>query len=182
MSSFAYGELSSKREEAAPTTSSTTSPPGVSIYVDALAALVPTEVLTLHAFLLSITTKTEVNEAGEIVTTITDPGTLAILFWILLLLSCAFFLVGHLRKGRQYMHKPDLIRMMIPAVAFVLWTMLQKTTAFDAVWPGLGDVPRYAFAVVGAVVLGLVTAFLATKADAAPSPGPAEPQQALSAS
>jgi hypothetical protein len=56
MSTLAYAALTTSREQSAANTS--TSPPGVSTYVDAVAALVPAEVLTLHALILSVTTET----------------------------------------------------------------------------------------------------------------------------
>jgi len=56
MSTLAYAQLTNKRDDAAPGTSETTNAPGVKSYVDALAALVPAEVLTLHALVISATT------------------------------------------------------------------------------------------------------------------------------
>jgi hypothetical protein len=47
--------------------------------------------------------------------------------------------------------------MVIPPLAFVGWTMLQKSTAFDAIAllvpGGISDAPRYAIAVIGAIVI-----------------------------
>ena len=56
MSTIVYGALERKREEALPNTSSSQQPPGLTAYVDALSALVPAEVLALHAALLPLTT------------------------------------------------------------------------------------------------------------------------------
>src|SRR4051794_7364855 len=95
MSTLAYGALTRKREEAAPDQSTTTAPPGVKTYVDALTALVPAEILALHAFIISVTTKTEKNAAGESVTTITDPATLKWVFWALLILSVVLYAGAH---------------------------------------------------------------------------------------
>ncbi len=69
MSTLAYAQLTTTRDVAPPQTSTSTSPPGMKSYVDVLAALVPTEVLTLHGLMLSVTTK--VDKVG---TKITDPG------------------------------------------------------------------------------------------------------------
>ena len=71
MSTIAYAQFTTRREAAAPGTSTSASPPGVKTYVDALAALVPAEVLTLHALILSVTTKVDGN-----VTQITETRTL----------------------------------------------------------------------------------------------------------
>jgi hypothetical protein len=70
-------------------------PPGVTSYVDALSALVPAEVLALHAALLTVTTTTVENPAGEVVTTITEPGALKLVFWGLIVLCFIFYLAGH---------------------------------------------------------------------------------------
>jgi len=61
--------------EAPPGTSTTTSAPGIKTYVDALAALVPAEVLTAHAAILTFTSDT-MDQAGEKVVKITEPVTL----------------------------------------------------------------------------------------------------------
>jgi len=50
MSTLAYQAITKRRDEATPGTSDATSP-GVGKYVDALAALVPAEVLAAHALL-----------------------------------------------------------------------------------------------------------------------------------
>jgi hypothetical protein len=43
--------------------------------------------------------------------------------------------------------------------------MLQRATAFDAVWSTLGDAPRTVIALFGAVLLGVVAGLLANGAD-----------------
>jgi hypothetical protein len=55
--------------------------------------------------------------------------------------------------------------MLIPAFAFIAWTMVQKSTAFDAWFPGADDAPRYFGAIVATVLLGTLAARLATNAD-----------------
>jgi hypothetical protein len=45
--------------------------------------------------------------------------------------------------------------------------MLQKTTAFDAVWPTLSTPARDAIALFGAILLGILATALAYKAPAA---------------
>jgi hypothetical protein len=161
LSTLAYAELTTKRVQATPGTSTTTSPPGVQSYVDAVAALVPAEVLTLHAVILSITTKTALNNDGKSVITITEPCTLRWAFWGLIVLSIALYLVPRFRTLDWF----DVIRAIIPPGAFTAWTMLQRATAFDAVWPTLCDAPRTVVALFAAVVLGAVAAILANSAD-----------------
>ena len=62
-----------------------------------LAALVPSEALGTYAVLLSFTTDTVKNEAGEAVTTVTAPGTLEGVCVALLVLSAVLYIVTHHR-------------------------------------------------------------------------------------
>jgi|SRR5689334_16894630 len=156
MSTLAYARLTTKREEARPGTSSAGAPPGVKSYVDAVAALVPAEVLSLHAVMLSFTTQTK-----DRVVTITQPSALSGAFVGLLVLSVVLYLLPRFRVWDRL----DYLRTCIPPLAFVVWTMLQRATAFDAVYPTLGDVPRTMIALFAAVFLGLLAAMLAYGAD-----------------
>jgi hypothetical protein len=160
MSTVAYANLTTKREQAAPGTSSSQSPPGVRSFVDALAALVPAEVLTLHGLILSFTTKTE-NVAGISTTTITDKGTLSAAFFGLVVLSIVLYAVPRSKTWERM----DFFRASIPPLAFVAWTMLQKATAFDAVVHHLPDGQRSLIALFVAVILGVAAAALANSAD-----------------
>src|SRR2546430_3057407 len=101
MSTLAYAALTMKREEAKPGTSSSISP-GARSYVYVLAALVPAEVLTAHAVLLSFTTMTQKDQIGGTVTTITQPGTLIGVFIALFLLSMVLYVAGHLRHWDRW--------------------------------------------------------------------------------
>jgi hypothetical protein len=158
MSTIAYAALTTTREKSPPNKSTSSSPPGVNTYVDALAALVPAEVLALHGLILSATTKT-VQETTEIV----DPITLRWSFLGLVILSVILYIVPRClaRKWDRW----DFLRMFIPAFAFVGWTMLQRATAFDAVLPSMTEGARTAIALFLGVILGLVAAILAYKAD-----------------
>ncbi len=158
MSTLAYAAFTTSREKAQPGTSGSTQPPGASAVVDALAALVPAEVLTLHALILTATTQT----TGA-TTTITAEGTLYGAFWGLILLSAIIYLGARWRGGK--LDRLDWIRMLIPALAFVGWTMLQRATAFDAFWPGFPDGTRTVIGLFLGVVLGLIAAALAFAAD-----------------
>jgi hypothetical protein len=159
MSTIAYAALTAKREDAQPNTSSTISP-GVRSYVDVFAALVPTEVLAAHAVLLSFTTTTK-TVAGQSVTTITDAGTLQLVFYALLVISAGLYIGVHAKHWDRF----DYLRMLIPPLAFVGWTMLQKSTAFDAVAPGVSMSARFTVAVLGAIVLSGIAGALAYQAD-----------------
>lgn len=171
MSTIAYAQMTNIRDSAAPGTSTTTGAPGVKTYVDAFAALVPAEVLTLHAIVISITTETAHksptnSERVEFVTTILPQavGTLEVTFWILVAMSVALYAVPRYFGGKW--DRFDWIRMLISPLAFVGWTMLQRTTAFDAAFPMVEAVPRTVTALMLGAVLGAISAGLAVKADA----------------
>lgn len=161
MSTLAYGALTRKREEADPKQSTEQEPPGVKTYVDTLAALVPAEVLAAHAVIVEATTNTTKNRAGNDVTTITDPTTLKWVFWALIAVTVLLYFFGHTRERFGPM---DFLRALVPAAAFVLWMVLQKTTAFDAI-ADPSDGARVAIGVIGALVVGAIAAALAVKAD-----------------
>jgi hypothetical protein len=172
MSTIAYAQLTNKRDEAQPGTSTTTSNPGIKSYIDAFAALVPAEVLTLHALIISAATKTDpATAAGAVGTTTTIlPGAVHALtatFWILIALSVILFVVPRYFGGKW--DKFDYVRASIAPLAFVGWTMLQRATAFDAVFPNVSQIDRTVYALILGAVLGGVTAALAAKADAKPS-------------
>jgi hypothetical protein len=156
MSSLLYGTLTRTREAAPPGTTMSDRPPGVNTYVDALAALVPAEVLAVHALVISWATKTE---AGT--TTITAPQQLTFWFWFLIVLAAVLYVAGLRAVPRGW----NLVRMVIPSAAFLGWTMLQPTTAFDAVGAALPADWRWTLGLALAVVLGLVAALLGVVAD-----------------
>lgn len=178
MSTLAYNALTKKRQGSpALNDRNNTSIAGVKQYVDAAAALVPAEVLAFHVFALQLTTKTVESEGtgqvtgkvdekvttakGENVTVITDPGSLKIVFICLVIGAGALYAIGHLSTWE----KADWVRVAIPPVAFVAWTMLQKSTAFDAIAPGVADTSRALIAAGLAVVLGIAARELAFSAD-----------------
>jgi hypothetical protein len=116
---------------------------------------VPADILVFHAFVVGLTTETKKNADGDPVTRITDPG------WLkaMLIIGCVWAIVeywlAHHPVQRTW-DTSDYIRAVIPAAAFVLWTMLQSTTAFDAWFPNFGDPGRTILAALLVVVLGLL--------------------------
>jgi hypothetical protein len=160
VSTVAYGALTRKREEADALRSTTDQPPGLKTYVDALAALLPAEVLTAHAVVISNTTET----AGG-ATRISSPDQLAYFFWVFVLLCPVLFLIGLQRRPKGL----DFLRMVVPSIGFVGWTMLQPTTAFDGVAPEFSPEWRWAFGLTIALVVGIVAALLGMAADKKPA-------------
>lgn len=161
MSTLAYAAFTTSREQATPGTSEAESPPGVKTYVDALAALVPAEVLTLHALMISVTTQTT---DGAVRIGLNDRDTLQAAFAGLIVLSIVLYVAARLMKG-AWDHRLDYFRAAIPPLAFIGWTMLQRATAFDAVGYRLEDGARTVIGLFLAVLLGVAAAALASRAD-----------------
>src|SRR5690348_8858480 len=95
MSTLAYATITRMRGEAPVNTSISTSPPGVQTYIDALAALVPAEVLVIHAVIVQEATDTR-KVAGKTVTTITDPTAMKWMFYAGIGLSMLLYGTGRL--------------------------------------------------------------------------------------
>jgi hypothetical protein len=169
MSTLAYASLTAQREKAPPpllaaAADDGTKPPNVSTYIDAMAALVPAEVLAFHAIMVSVSTK----KAGAI-TQILDVDTLRYTFWTLIALSVLLYLVPHYLTRSAKLERGDFIRMLLPPLAFTAWTMLQRATAFDAIAPAsLPDGARTLIALVLAALVGLAASILAKQAEKQP--------------
>lgn len=216
MSSFLYAQIAQQRKTAAAIAAAPAStdtairsfhkaaegsgedpPPArtasVGGYVEAMAALVPTEVLTLHALILSATTQIiptktigdaaktaiagKMDAVGPVpntITVISDAGSLAIAFWVLALISMALYLVPRLyaawaaakvakTRWRAQMGAADWARAAIPPLAFTAWTMLQRATAFDAACPHLTESQRTVFGLLLAAVVIAAASWLAYK-------------------
>jgi hypothetical protein len=103
--------------------------------VTAVAALIPAEILTAHAVLLVATTSVD-DKVKPAVTEITDRGSLKAGFWVLLVLSVGLYAAGRYKAGHKFDALKDPLLAAVPALAFVAWTALQRTTAFDAVTDG----------------------------------------------
>lgn len=174
MSTVAYAQLTNVREAATPGTSTTTGTPGLKNYVDAFAALVPAEVLTLHALIISRTAESSRvpvapgSKEMKTVTTILPAAadTLELAFWGLVILSILLYVAPRYAGGKW--DKFDWIRVAIAPVAFFGWTRLQQATAFDAAFPKMDPFARAVAALFLGAILGGVTAMLAMKADVKP--------------
>jgi len=174
MSSVVSGALATRREESDSGTSTSEQPPGLSTYVDVLAALVPAEVLAINSIVITLVTKS-VPGGG---TQPTDPATLRLMFWLLLGLSSVLYLLGRQQSLAQA-RRPwgwtpaDAVRMLIPAAAFAGWAMLEPSSAWSSVVPGMSSGTRILIAIVGATALAAITKALATQTDLKAAPGEA---------
>jgi hypothetical protein len=156
MSAFVYGRLTRIRSSAALEGANG----GLGRYIDALAALVPSEVLALHAVVMSVAAKTQ--QAGPKI----DPDAVKSLQWSFggfIVLSLVLYLLG---RGAGPRSPRDWLRAAIPPVAFIGWSMLQRTTVYDAfsgtaIQAWVLDPKRTIAALFSAVVLGAVSVWLA---------------------
>lgn len=180
MSTVAFGALTTRREKSDSGTSKSAQPPGLNSYIDILAALVPAEVLAIHAIIISAVTT---SDGGQ--TKITEPGTLRLAFWLLVGLSVVLFLLGRRpaptpadvrqQLGAQVprwqrLEWQDVIRAGIAPLALTGWTMLEPTSVWNAVDSGMSGGTRMLIALVGAVFLAALTKALASHSDNKPSP------------
>jgi hypothetical protein len=139
-----------KRAEA-PKGKSTTpeAQPGLKTYVDTLTAIVPAEVLAMHAALFAALTEKKGNRVD-----ITDPGWLEFGFWAMVVLSVVFYFAGYQKKR---VNRWVVLGAFVPPLAFFLWTMALQQSAFDAAFD-LSDGGRQALVIVGTPVLALLAA------------------------
>jgi len=165
MSTIAYAKLVAQRDRAHPGKSVTSDPAGIRTWIDSMAALVPSEVLAAHAALIGVMTTIQIDRSGQTETIITKAAALKVTFYALCVLSMFLYVVSKIVIGKW--QRLDVVRMFIPPLAFVGWTMLQRTTAFDAAFPNVSSESRYAIALLGAIPLGALSAILARKADSA---------------
>lgn len=107
-----------------------------------------------------------VYRAKQSSTQITEPKTLQWAFFGLIALCIVLYVLTRSKDWNKW----DYGRVLIPPSAFVGWTMLQRTTAFDAVAPHMQEAPRTVAAVFIAIVLGLAATLLSYSI-APPKPG-----------
>jgi hypothetical protein len=159
MSTIVYASLANRRESAPAGSRGLETQNGVSSYLDAAAALVPAEVLSLHAVILSLATRS--SDSGA--TVITDVATLRWAFFGMIFLSVVFYAMPRIAESGHSvkLNALDLARALIPPLAFIAWTMLQPLTAFDAVFPEFTGAGRSVAALFLAVLLGIAATFLA---------------------
>jgi hypothetical protein len=96
---------------------------------------------------------------------ITDPAALKVVFWVLIPAAALLYVAAHVKTNGSAWHRGDFVRMLIPSLAFVAWTMLQKSTAFDAVAPEMSEAARALIGAGLASLLGVIAGMLAYRAD-----------------
>lgn len=168
MSTFLYGRLTRRRIETPGNDllvigpANDTDKPTVTPWQDALAALVPAEVLALHGVIMSFGTSTT-GSGQDAVTKITYPSQMVWAYCGLLVLVVILYFVG----AKSVRTLAGWLRAAVAAAAFVAWTMIQPSTAFDAFGLDLTTFARVVIALFAAVLLGLAArglALLAAKA------------------
>ena len=158
MSTLAYGSLVRLRR-----TGALRDTPDATSYLDTLASLVPAEVLALHAFIVSVAATTTGDSTSILEA---SKPMLKCLFGVLIFLSVALYVLS--RVGPDFNWKAakfeplDILRGLIPPIAFVAWTMLGKVTLFDAVWSNLNPILREVIPAPIAVFFGVLASKLKT--------------------
>ena len=178
LSTVAFAQLTAARQETDPAAPPAEKKPGTSKYVDVLAAIIPAEVIAAHA--LIVTEATQVKKVDidpdpkkenlQQVTDVTDPTALKIAFFGLIFASLILYVATKAVSGASW-RRFDYLRMSLPPIAFVAWTLLTEPSAFDGFNQGdLSDTTQLTVGVIVAVVLGAVANLCQKRADA-DSPG-----------
>jgi hypothetical protein len=113
----------------------------------ALSALVPAEVLAIHAGILAYATVV----ATDGTTTVTEPNVLKATFPVLLGLTVALFLIGRAPKFVP----ADLLRVLVPPGAFFAWMLLTGTSAASPWFTYNRGYLLLAGGAIGAIVIAL---------------------------
>ncbi|MEO7268333.1 MAG: hypothetical protein ABIW49_03910 [Knoellia sp.] len=154
---LAFGQAESDGDEIAALGDATKET--VSHWQDTLVALVPAEVLAFHGVAMTLGTTTT-GTGDDTTTVITSPTEMLYVYWGLIIASFVLYLAGS-----KNLSLINLARGLVAPAAFVLWTMIQPSTAFDALAWNPSTLLRVMIALGGAVLLGLLVKYLATLAD-----------------
>ncbi|MBK9064083.1 MAG: hypothetical protein IPL89_12950 [Acidobacteria bacterium] len=130
--------------------------PAMPKFLDLFAALVPGDILAAHGVILAFTTTSVEN--GSTIRGADSTLALQVAFFGLMVVSVFLYVAVHHKDWQR----EDYGRMLIPPAAFVGWTMLQRPTAFDAVFPGHWPI-RVVLALLLALVLGATAYWLSYK-------------------
>ena len=162
MSAYVYGRIRRDRLDGIRVTS------GDNKIVEGLVAIIPVDIITLHAVVLSLTTTTN-KTTGEV--SITDPTTLKNSLFVFIVLAAALFVIGHLKTSDTPAFKWDSwdwLRIVLPPLAFLAWAGL---TGVSALTPWILNWSK-AWVALSAGVIGIVVLALATATAEEPPPAP----------
>lgn len=178
VSTIAYAVMTDRRLQSPQNASQSSDgrPPGMTTILDGLAAAVPAEVLVVHAFLAS-----QYVESGEDGTSavIVDTVNFGRAFYLLAVAAVVLFIASRVvgaRGGGAPFGRLDLVRALIPGVAFCAWAMLLEVSAFDAAYPRFDNGLALLLAVTGYLVVGGLGAVLGQRADAKNPTDPTNPK------
>jgi hypothetical protein len=143
MSAFLYGRLI-RQQEALKGDTAAAARAEQNKLVTTVAALIPTEIIALHALMVSCTTTT-----SHGITTITKRAPLQASLIVMILLSVVVFVIG--RSGKEWT-KRDFVRVWLPPAAVLAWTGLIGTSALSP-WVAAWD---QAYVVLAASALAVV--------------------------
>ncbi len=164
MSAFAYGRIvRTRRAQAAANISMDAQTEATGKLVDSVAALVPSEILAAHAYLVAKWTKTD--DQGT--TSIVDAGALEASLVGLVVLTFIAYLIG---RGFANWQPADLIRLFLPPLAFLAWAALLGTSALTP-WitklAAANSAITIERVVIGAVVLAVLLIGINTRVNPA---------------
>jgi hypothetical protein len=181
LSIVALANRTAARQLTEPNTPEADKPIAKSKYVDILAALIPAEVVAAHAFIISQTVETKDADVEattakvnlQEVTDIENTTALQVAF-VGLVIACPIIYAAAKAGSKAPWNRWDILRISIPTLAFVAWTMLTEPSVFDGFDQSkIGDKTQIVIGVLAALILGALAKLGQQKADdEAPPPAP----------
>jgi hypothetical protein len=169
MSALAYGRIVRRRGTLAPEAladADAASGQDDNKLITALAGVVPVEVVAAHGIIIAAATTTDDSGVTMIKEGASDPLKLSLIG--LVALAVILYLFGRGLNFRTWT-PIDVVRLLLPPVAFVIWTALIGTSALTPWIQQLGDISHLwvtiAAAIVGAVVVAISVLVAPPKAD-----------------
>lgn len=159
MSTWAYGTVTRLREEPG-----TAPGPRWPAWIDSALAVVPAEALIVQAVILEACDSTGRNDLGQVTVTLIHPWAAVIGLLALLAASIALYVASRtLAAGGRRWHGPDFLRVLIPPMALLVWTVGMPGSLMDAVWPDRDAGQRFWICLVAGLGLLLLAYLLAPR-------------------
>jgi hypothetical protein len=157
--SYLYGRTTRVAEENAPALRQAGEPPQQAVALaQRIAALIPADILAIHAIVLAIATE----KANDGTTTVTNASLLKWSFPLLASLGILLYAIG---KLPNWSWSSDAVRMIIPVGAYFAWTLLTGSSG-AILWKwfsGLTGGWEFLVAgVLGAILLAIAARFTPT--------------------